>query len=170
MIYYLFSFKKSYDKLCQMQHDLLKKYEDEVNMGAVKQGLINQLKLELEKSENVCKSYENELIDLRSQLEELEALKKQNRSLKIDLEGIKLKYETCQKELDFFDEDFFDEIKTLKCKYRDALKLNKYYENLLFHSESGKKPRSKAKTECFDLNDLDLNEFSNLLVNELNCD
>lgn len=154
-----------------MHHDLLKKYQDEVNMSVVKQGLINQLKIELDQCHEANASLESELHDLRGQSEQLEQLKRQNKSLQIDVEEMKLKYDEYKKELDFFDDDFFDEIKRLKSKYNDALKLNKYYENLLFFSDKNtckldRKPRVKfAKDQCFDKNEL--GQFSDLILEEL---
>lgn len=179
--------KKSYDKMCQMHHELLKKYEDEVNMGAVKQGLINQLKADLDECKRQCQSCEAEINELRSGRDELDKLRKQNRSLKIDVEDMKRKYEEFRRELDsFVDEDFLDEIKTLKKKYADALKLNKYYENLLFYSDkhtSKVNTRNRVKFAIDDDvvrsmehsvvgssldDDSDITKFSNLIIEELN--
>lgn len=146
-------------------------------MGAVKQGLINQLKIDLDECKRNSISYETEINDLKSGNDELEKLRKQNRTLRIDLEAMKLKYDQFRKELEFFDDDFLDEIKTLKKKYDDALKLNKYYENLLFYSDkhaSKLNTRNKVKfvddddLSHFQSSDLDIGEFSNLIIEELN--
>lgn len=171
-----------------MQHNLLKKYEDEVNMSAVKQGLINQLKIELDKSESRCKSYETQLAELKPKFDEVKRLEKQNKTLKIDVESYKLKYEKCKKELAFFDEQFFQEIDNLKSKYGEAVKLNKYYENLLFNTNQFDQNKLKKKNNRVkfaistidssiddessrkSVSDMNMKQFSDLIINELEVD
>lgn len=114
-----------------MQHNLLKKYEDEVNLNAVKQDLINKMKIELDQYEVKVKEYELQFSDLRSKAEELEKLETKQKSLLIDLETYKVKCQKYKEELKHFDDDFFDEIEKLKNKYDEAVKLNKYYEKFL---------------------------------------
>jgi hypothetical protein len=138
--------KKSYAKLCEMQQTLLQKYEQEVNMNAVKQSLINQMKLELDKCESACKTYENEMATLKSNMQDYARVKAANRSLKLDLESYKVKYEKYKRELDFFDDDFFIEIESLKDKYNEAVKMNKYYESILFKTNQINKINSKKKS------------------------
>jgi hypothetical protein len=137
-----------------MQHNLLKKYEDEVNSNAVKQDLINHMKIELDQYEAKCKSYESDIQNLHVQLENVLHLEAKQKSLLLDLESYKIKCEKYKKSLKYFDDNFFNEIENLKHMHDEAVKLNKYYEHLLFRGDrhnlilknlTNKKPKNRVK-------------------------
>jgi len=115
-----------------MQHNLLKKYEDEVNANTVKQDLINHMQLELDQLVAKCKEFESEIADLKHRNQELDQVESKYKTLIIDYESSKLKCKKYKEELKCFDENFFDEIEDLKYNYAEAVKLNRHYEDLLF--------------------------------------
>ena len=115
-----------------MQHSLLKKYENEVNSNAVKQDLINHMKLELDSLESSKNKVEEENVELKKRLEMLEDLETKHKSLVLDYESCKLKCKKYKNELKCFDKRFFDELEELKKNYHDSIKLNKHYEDLLY--------------------------------------
>jgi hypothetical protein len=127
--------KKSYVKLCEMHHNLLKKLENEVNDNTVKQDLINHMKLELDQLEAKCVKYENNIESLYAKIEKLKETDLQNKKLSIELESFKIKCQKYKNELKCFDEKFFEEIEDLKFKYCEAVKLNKHYEKILMDSQ-----------------------------------
>lgn len=127
--------KKSYVKLCEMHHNLLKKLENEVNDNTVKQDLINHMKLELDQLESKCVKYENNLESLYTKIENLKETDSQNKKLLIELESYKIKCQKYKNELKCFDEKFFEEIEDLKFKYCEAVKLNKDYEKILLDKQ-----------------------------------
>lgn len=162
--------KKSYVKLCEMQHNLLKRYEDEVNSNAVKQDLINRMKIELDQLEANCKSYQTELSDLKVKLEDMSQLEVKQKSLVIDLETYKMKCQKYKQELSCFDDTFFNEIEDLKYNYHEAIKLNKYYEQLSKDKElkpGCKKVSKKNNRVKFDLDESnEMKAFSDSIINE----
>ena len=81
-----------------MQHTLLKKYENEVNANAVKQDLINHMKLELDSLESCKKTLEEENSELKKQSELFQDLDIKYKRLILDYEASKLK---CKKYKDF---------------------------------------------------------------------
>lgn len=115
-----------------MQHNLLKKYEDEVNLNAVKQDLINHMKIEIDQLTQKCQEKENETSELAKRLEQLDELKENFKSLLLDYETCKIKCKKYKTELKCFDEKFFDELEDLKYNFYESIKLNKHYEQLLF--------------------------------------
>lgn len=127
--------KKSYVKLCDMHHNLLKKYEEEVNAGAVKQDLIQRMKSEIDELDGKCKAYENRIASLNTQLENMQCLESRYKSLEIDLASVKMKCDKYKKSLSRFDDSFFAEIEALKKRHDESVNLNKYYEYLLFRSD-----------------------------------
>ena len=127
--------KKSYVKLCEMHHNLLKKLENEVNDNTVKQDLINHMKLELDQLEAKCVKYETNIESLYAKIEKLKETDLQNKKLSIELESFKIKCQKYKNELKFFDEKFFEEIEDLKFKYCEAVKLNKHYEKILMDNQ-----------------------------------
>jgi hypothetical protein len=114
-----------------MQHNLLKKYQDEVNANTVKQDLINHMNLELEEYESKCKSFLMQIDELKQKLEQMISLEDKYKNLLIDHEELKIKCRTYKNELKCFDEKFFEEIEDLKYNYAESVKLNKYYEFVL---------------------------------------
>ena len=146
-------FKKSYVKLCEMQHSLLKKYENEVNSNAVKQDLINHMKLEIDELTDKCKNSDAERSELLSRISQLDELEMSFKSMLLDYETCKIKCKKYKSELKCFDEKFFDELEDMKFNYHKAIKMNKHYENLLMKMnktdlvvvKEGKKPKNKVK-------------------------
>jgi hypothetical protein len=114
-----------------MQHTLLKKYENEVNANAVKQDLINHMKLELDSLESCKKTLEEENSELKKQSELFQDLDIKYKRLILDYEASKLKCKKYKNELKCFDQSFFDELEELKLNYNESLKLNRHYETLL---------------------------------------
>ena len=114
-----------------MQHNLLKKYQDEVNANTVKQDLINHMNLELEEYETKCKNFLMQIDELKQRLELMINLEDKYKKLLIDHEELKIKCKTYKNELKCFDEKFFEEIEDLKYNYAESVKLNKYYEFVL---------------------------------------
>lgn len=112
-----------------MQHTLLKKYENEVNANAVKQDLINHMKLELDSLESYKNQYKTENSKLQQKLDDLEPKYK---SLLLDCETFRIKCKKYKNEMKCFDKSFFDELEQLKSSYDESIKLNKHYENLLY--------------------------------------
>jgi len=127
--------KKSYVKLCEMHHNLLKKLENEVNDNTVKQDLINHMKLELDQLEAKCVKYESQIESLYAKIENLKETDSQNKKLSIELESYRIKCQKYKNELKCFDEKFFEEIEDLKYKYCEAVKLNKHYEKILLENQ-----------------------------------
>ena len=115
-----------------MQHNLLKKYEDEVNSNAVKQDLINHMKLEIDQLNQTVKKSESENGELMKRLSQLDELEASFKSMLLDYENCRLKCKKYKAELKCFDEKFFDELEDLKYNFYESIKLNKHYENLLF--------------------------------------
>jgi hypothetical protein len=115
-----------------MQHNLLKKYEDEVNSNAVKQDLINHMKLEIDQLNHTVKKSESENGELMKRLSQLDELEASFKSMLLDYENCRLKCKKYKAELKCFDEKFFDELEDLKYNFYESIKLNKHYENLLF--------------------------------------
>ena len=113
-----------------MQHNLLKKYEDEVNSNAVKQDLINHMKIEIDQLESNAKFLECENTDLKKKLDIKETNESKLKTLKLDLESYKIKCKKYKNILKCFDENFFDELEDLKANFYESVKLNKHYENL----------------------------------------
>jgi hypothetical protein len=58
-----------------------------------------------------------------------------HRSLLLDLESCKIKCDKYKQSLKYFDDNFFNEIESLKKRHDEAVKLNKYYEYLLFRGD-----------------------------------
>lgn len=145
--------KKSYVKLCEMQHNLLKKYEDEVNSNAVKQDLINHMKLELDQLNEVVKKSELEKSELMKRIGQLDELETSFKSMLLDYENCRIKCRKYKAELKCFDEKFFDELEDLKYNFYESIKLNKHYENLLFKlnknelmvDTGSQKPKNRVK-------------------------
>jgi hypothetical protein len=117
--------KKSFVKLCEMQHSLLKKYEDEVNRNAVNDDLIRRMKFELDEQMERIKQLELERQN--SKLKNEEKIKK----MKLQLETYKSKCNNFKKILRCFDGKFFDEIEVFKSELEEQRRLNNYYETLL---------------------------------------
>ena len=115
-----------------MQHNLLKKYEEEVNSNAVKQDLINHMKLEIDQLNQTVKKSESENGELMKRLSQLDELEASFKSMLLDYENCRLKCKKYKAELKCFDEKFFDELEDLKYNFYESIKLNKHYENLLF--------------------------------------
>ena len=115
-----------------MQHNLLKKYENEVNSNAVKQDLINHMKLELDSLESAKVNVEQENTELKMRLEAFQDFQMKHKTLVLDYESCKLKCKKYKNELKCFDKNFFDELEELKKNYQDSIKLNNHYENLLY--------------------------------------
>ena len=115
-----------------MQHNLLKKYEYEVNSNAVKQDLINHMKLEIDQLNQTVKKSESENGELMKRLSQLDELEASFKSMLLDYENCRLKCKKYKAELKCFDEKFFDELEDLKYNFYESIKLNKHYENLLF--------------------------------------
>ncbi|CAF0827711.1 unnamed protein product [Brachionus calyciflorus] len=133
---------KSYVKLCGMQQNLLKKYEDEVNSNAVKLDLINKMKVELDQYAKKCKTTEIELNNLRLKIDSLHQIEIKYKQLIIDLAAYKLKCNRYEQQMKLFDDDFLKDIENLKNKYDETLQLNKHYVRLL---EKTKNPKLSLK-------------------------
>ena len=106
-----------------------------MNLNAVKQELINKMKIEIDQLEEKCKLHENEISLLQIQIENMQHLEARQKSLLLDLENYKTKYEKYKKSLKYFDDDFFSEIENLKSRHDETIRLNKYYEYLLFRGD-----------------------------------
>jgi hypothetical protein len=147
-----------------MQHNLLKKYQDEVNANTVKQDLINHMNLELDEYEEKCKSFLMQIDELKQRLESLINLEDKYKHLLIDHEELKIKCKTYKNELKCFDDKFFEEIEDLKYNYAESVKLNKYYEfvlsqmkkntfeNTLEDSTSNDRKKDKHHVKFVDIN------------------
>ena len=140
-----------------MQHTLLKKYENEVNANAVKQDLINHMKLELDSLESCKKTLEEENSELKKQSELFQDLDIKYKRLILDYEASKLKCKKYKNELKCFDQSFFDELEELKLNYNESLKLNRHYEtllhnlnkkNLIVNKNESNKSKNKVKFAC----------------------
>ncbi len=116
-----------------MQHNLLKKYEDEVNSNAVKQDMINHMKIELDQLNEAIMTKETQNRGLLKRLEKLDDLEDKIKTLLMDYEACKKKCKKYKAELRCFDEKFFDELEDLKYSFYESIKLNKHYERLLFN-------------------------------------
>ncbi len=153
-----------------MQHSLLKKYENEVNSNAVKQDLINHMKLELDSLESAKNNVEQENIELRQRLETFQDLDVKHKTLVLDYESCRLKCKKYKNELKCFDKSFFDELEELKKNYEDSIKLNKHYENLLYELNRQNliivDKRKNAKKEVKFAIDSDLDEDEDGQVSE----
>ena len=115
-----------------MQHNLLKKYENEVNDNAVKQDLINHMKIELDQLAEKSQQQAIENAEHVKRLGQLDELELNFKSLLLDYESCKIKCKKYKRELECFDEKFFDELEDLKYNFSEAVKLNKHYEKILF--------------------------------------
>ena len=152
--------KKSYVKLCEMQHNLLRKYEEEVNMSTVKQDLINRMHIEIEQLRTRCGELENVHGELEKCRDELATLGVKHRQLVVEHESTRHKLHKYKSELKCFDDQFFDEIEELKYNYAQALELNKHYEQLIDTMKSSqqvasRKPSTPKRRVKFNLNDDD---------------
>lgn len=138
--------------MCEMQHNLLKKYEEEVNSNAVKQDLINHMKLELDQLNETVKKLEVEKAELMKRIDQLDELETSFKSMLLDYENCRMKCKKYKAELKCFDEKFFDELEDLKYNFYESIKLNKHYENLLFKLnknelmlDPNQKPKNRVK-------------------------
>ncbi len=144
-----------------MQHSLLKKYEDEVNSNAVKQDLINHMKIELDQLTEAVKAKEADNASLSKRLDQLDELEAKLKTLLLDYEACKKKCRNYKAELKCFDEKFFEELEDLKYNFYESIKLNKHYERLLFklnkedlivsaEDESKKRKKKKNRVKFVD--------------------
>ena len=150
-----------------MQHSLLKKYENEVNSNAVKQDLINHMKIELDQLTEKCERQSADNTQLMKRVDKLDELEVSFKSMLLDYEACRIKCKKYKAELKCFDEKFFDELEDLKYNFYESIKLNKHYENLLFKLNKNDliiDPEKKLKTKnrvkfASDKNEHDIDEF-----------
>ena len=133
-----------------MQHTLLKKYENEVNSNAVKQDLINHMKLELDSLESNKNELELELNEMKKKLDYFTDLDSKHKSLVLDNESLKLKVKKYKSDLKYFDQSFFDDLEELKRKYDESIQLNKHYEKILYELNKPNLVKNNNKKVTFE--------------------
>lgn len=123
-----------------------------MNSSAVKQDLINHMKLELDQLTETVKRSEVEKTELMKRIDQLDELETSFRSMLLDYENCRMKCKKYKAELKCFDEKFFDELEDLKYNFYESIKLNKHYENLLFKLnknelmlDANQKPKNRVK-------------------------
>lgn len=149
-----------------MQHTLLKKYEDEVNSNAVKQDLINHMKLEIDGLESKNNELEQELIELKKKLDSFADLDTKYKRLILDNESLKLKLKRYKTDLKFFDKSFFDSLEELKRRYDESIELNKHYEKLLYELKESSLENNFSKKVTFEQDNYSDADIVNSSLNE----